>query len=171
MYKRQRSGRIATLKDKLSAAVAALSPEAVQRLKLKAEEVDRKKCAADAAAKISFATDPLPEIGEAAWRELWEAARRYSAAAIPDSEFPVIDRKDAVCVLCQQALDADAKDRLRRFEAFVSDDMAKQAELAATSLNAAVEKVRLLGLDSDGLQEQLKDCLLYTSTLPTTNSV
>ena len=87
-----------------------------------------------------FSGDPLAGIGEHAWRELWEAARRYSTFVLPGLGFPVVTGEDAVCVLCQQPLAADAKDRLQRFERFIRDDTAAQAAKARQALNAAVTK-------------------------------
>lgn len=154
---RTHAGRIENLRKKLEEAEAALSDQAIEKLKELAVDADHKSKAAEAAAKMSFADDPLPEIGETVWRELWGAARRYSAVAYPDRDFPVVDSDDAVCVLCQQPLGDEAKDRLRRFEDYVADETAKRAEQAKTALRAAIEKLEALGLQDEGLRDHMKD--------------
>ncbi len=90
--------RIDNLRKKL--VEAALSEQVIEKLKELVADAGRK---ANAAAKMSFADGPLPEIGEAVWRKLWEAVRRYSAVAYP-GDFPDVVSDDAVCVLCQQPL-------------------------------------------------------------------
>ncbi len=154
---RTRAGRIESLRASLQAATEALSDEAVVAIKALAEDSTTKAKAAQVAAQTNFADDPLTKIGEPVWRQLWEAARNYSAVSFPDGDFPVTDSEDAVCVLCQQPLQDDAKDRLSRFEQFVRDDSARQATTAKDAIQKAVQKVRELGILGDALREQLKD--------------
>ncbi len=154
---RTRAGRIASLQKTIAEGSKALSDSAIASIKSLADDAMTKAKAAKVAAKANFSNEPLSDIGEPVWRELWEAARRYSAVAIPDGEFPVTDTEDAVCVLCQQSLDADAKDRLSRFEDFVRDDSAQQAAKAKTALQNAIKTLDGLGLRNDALGEQLKD--------------
>src|SRR5690606_419439 len=120
-------------------------------------EFDRKTKAAEAAAKLSFSGDPLTGVGEDVWRELWEAARRYSTASYPGREFPIVDGDDAVCVLCQQPLGDAAKERLQRFEQFVSDDTATQAAAARRKLDSAIGAIDALPLRDQVVRDQLKD--------------
>ncbi len=85
--------------------------------------------AADEAARLAsaemFKNEPLQGVGGDPWREMFEAAKRYSTvAAYPQRDFPVID-PDSVCVLCQQSLSDDAKNRLRRFQDFIEQDIAR----------------------------------------------
>ncbi|TWU40029.1 hypothetical protein Q31b_33730 [Novipirellula aureliae] len=134
-----------------------LSDEAIIVIKTLATDAAVKAKAARAAASMNFNDDPLDEIGEPVWRELWEAARRFSTVAIPDADFPVTETDDTVCVLCQQTLDDDAKDRLKRFEKFVRDDSAQQSAKAAITLTNAVDALEELDLRGEGLREQLKD--------------
>lgn len=86
--------------------------------------------AAIAAAGDLFAAEPLPDVGSEVWRALWEAARDYSTQkAYPELAFPVVSDA-ARCVLCQQELDAEAADRMARFEKFVKDETRRKEELA-----------------------------------------
>jgi len=130
---RNRGRRIGALAATLRQALGALSDDSLAALRGLATDFNRKTKAAEAAAKLSFSDDPLVGVGDDVWRELWDAARRFSTVAYPDREFPVVEGDDAVCVLCQQPLGDAAKDRLERFERFVSDDTATQAATATAS--------------------------------------
>lgn len=71
----------------------------------------------------------LPGTGGTVWKELWEAARRYSSIAYPGDAFPVVH--DGVsCVLCQQLIAGNARTRLQRFEQFVQDDTQTRLRVA-----------------------------------------
>ena len=83
--------------------------------------------AADLASRKTFANEPLSEVGSDVWKQLWRAAEQYSKVAYPDHDFPHTT-DSAVCVLCQQTLGADAVDRLGRFQQFVMDMTAQEAE-------------------------------------------
>lgn len=154
---RVQAGRITTLGRSLAAAEKALSDEALEAIKALARDAAVKTKAAQVAAAMNFNDDPLDGIGEPVWRALWEAARRYSTDAIPDTEFPATDTENAVCVLCQQPLAEDAKDRLERFEKFVRDDSAQQATKATAALTTAVTALDRLDLQGEGTREQMKD--------------
>jgi hypothetical protein len=154
---RNRSRRIGVLAATLRQGLALLSDEALSKLRGLAGEFHRKAKAAEAAAKVNFSGDPLTGVGDDVWRELWNAARRYSAVTYPDREFPVIGGDDAVCVLCQQPLADSAKDRLQRFETFVSDDTATQAATAKRMLDSAIMEIGALPLRDQATSEQLQD--------------
>lgn len=122
---RQKLIRQATKLESLIAQV-----ERVDRLlgedSLRAAEIERERLnalekAADLDAKV-FESEPLPGAGSSPWKELWEAARRFSKVlAYRDSRFPVITM-GARCVLCHQTLGDDARERLAQFEQFVQAD-------------------------------------------------
>ncbi|MFT4010835.1 MAG: hypothetical protein QM655_12435, partial [Nocardioidaceae bacterium] len=91
--------------------------------------VDLREAAKIASAK-DFDAEPLPGVGSATWRALWEAARQYSTTeAYHEHDFPVTT-DDAVCVLCQQPLSPDGSDRLTRFDAFIKDTTSRDADAA-----------------------------------------
>lgn len=97
------------------------------------------KQAADAASQKSFSTDPnlLPGVGSGPWKQLWEAARNYSAqAAYPGMDYPVAEEssgKEPLCVLCHQPLSEDACKRFQGFEEFVRGDVTSRARVAESS--------------------------------------
>ncbi|MBN0210602.1 hypothetical protein JTL40_33830, partial [Pseudomonas aeruginosa] len=76
---------------------------------------------------------------------LFNAARESSTStAYPEQAFPVTG-EGAVCVLCQQELTPEAKDRLERFDRYIRDKAAEAAQLAR---NAWKQIVRNVGQES-----------------------
>lgn len=87
----------------------------------------------------------LPGTGESAWKTLFEAARKFSTEkAYPDRTFPNTE-EGAVCVLCQQPL-ADEGERLKRFEQYIQDDVAKNAAEKREQLAATVQRLEAASL-------------------------
>jgi energy-coupling factor transporter ATP-binding protein EcfA2 len=128
--KLRRFGVLCDKGNQLSSVIAA--EQQVKLKELHGEWLTRKQTA-ELAATALFKDDPLPNVGGAAWKALWEAARWYSQnGAYVGQEFPVtVD--EAHCVLCQQTLDAEAKERLARFESFVTDDTKQQEHRALSN--------------------------------------
>jgi len=130
--------------DELAAIVAngskVADDAALESILTKFEDWRVKKDAAELAAKLSFDGEPLPQVGGDVWRRLWTAARAYSATAYPQAAFPVVDNA-AKCVLCQQELGPEAADRLARFETYVQDTTATEAESAQLVVEAAIREL------------------------------
>jgi energy-coupling factor transporter ATP-binding protein EcfA2 len=99
-----------------------------------------RKTATEDAQKV-FGQAPLSGIGEDSWKKLWEHARTYSTeVAYKDAAFPKTDA-GALCVLCQQELNPDAKLRLKAFEEFVKGRLESEAVAAQTGLTALLDAV------------------------------
>ena len=162
---RNRGRRIGALATTLRRALGLLSDYALAGLRDLAAEFQRKAQAAEVAAKVSFSKDPLIGVGDDIWRELWEAARRFSAVAYADRDFPVTEGKDVVCLLCQQPLADSAKDRLKRFEEFVADDTATQAAKAKRTLDLAIGAIDELSLRDQATCDQLQDVAVAHAAL------
>lgn len=77
----------------------------------------------------------------------------------------MVQGDDAVCVLCQQRLADVAKDRLERFERFVSDDTATQAAAAKYAVDSAVELIDALALRDQVTRDQLQEVEIANATL------
>ena len=101
------------------------------------DECTTKSAAAKLASDTLFAASPLPKIGEATWRYLWEAARKYSnEAAYPERQFPDAAPHQDLCVLCQQPLGAEAVARLTTFEGFVKGTTKAEEDVALRTYSA-----------------------------------
>ena len=119
-----------------------VSDEAVTRLVTLQRTYQTAKAAASAAAGDLFADEPLAEIGSDAWRSLWEAARLYSQeGAYVDLPFPVT-RDGALCVLCQQELNAEASIRLQRFERFIKDKTKRLEDAAEKAYRSRLREMK-----------------------------
>lgn len=126
---------------KIDTAASWVSEAAIAKLR----ELDDSTLAAlqaETAAAEAFRAGEtlLPGTGDAVWKELFEAARRYSTTvAYSDHPFPHTG-EDASCVLCQQSL-TDGKARLTRFEEYIKQDAAKTAAAKRLAITAAIQKI------------------------------
>lgn len=126
----------------LAQAAQEMTDEKVQTLlKMIGDASSLSKASAVAATEL-FSGEPLEGVGSAEWTHLFESAREYSCThAYPDKSFPPHGDEDR-CVLCQQPLDADARQRLIGFEAHVKGDVAQkaaQSQMAVDVLQAQYE--------------------------------
>ncbi len=123
--------------DALAAVLAKTADTPLSHVLAQAEDARDKRAAANLAADAAFSGARLPGVGEGAWRNLWEAARRYSTGvANAGHSFPP-DTTDAHCVLCHQPLSASALVRMHVFEQFVKADTQKLAEEAEHGFRTA----------------------------------
>ncbi|MDX8126773.1 hypothetical protein QLH52_05735 [Methylomonas sp. OY6] len=123
-----------------------------------------KKLAADTAADKVFSSSHLDGIGSDVWKELWEAARSYSiAAAYKELDYPNVS-DDSRCVLCNQTLSQDAKDRLVSFESFVKGELQLAFKIAdkrykricklLNGLNIPIDQFLKTRIDATGIQQE-----------------
>lgn len=115
--------------------------------------------AATLAANETFNSSPLKGVGEAEWRILWEAARKFSAeSAYPEKNYPNLE-EEALCVLCLQPYSQDAKGRLGAFDAFVKSDVeatAKRSEEEFDTLSKSLRHALVSSRNYKGDLEVLK---------------
>lgn len=109
--------------SELMDASARLSDERIQGIGELRGRLDEVAAAEHALATKAFARQRFANTGEAAWRDMWDAARRFveaGGATFPD------DGRDAACPLCQRAFDKSTRQRVSKFEEFVSSDLRSQ---------------------------------------------
>jgi len=159
--------RVEGLIKKIDAAAAWVSDAAIAKLKELDDSTVAALLAEKAAAEAFRAGETLlPGTGDAVWKELFEAARRYSTTvAYPGHSFPHTG-EDASCVLCQQPL-GEGKDRLQRFEDYIKQDAAKTAAAKRLAISGAIQKITgapiAIGLDEAAENELLE----FSKDLPT----
>jgi len=157
---RLRAQRIQGLVDRIAIAVDAVTDVEANALKKICHESEVASHAETVAASAFRAGEILLSgTGDAVWKTLFDAARRYSTeAAYPGEKFPKIDA-GAKCPLCQQAFDQAAEDRMKRFESFIQQDAAKLAADKRQQRDAAIQKLArvslVFGLDA-ALAEELR---------------
>ena len=112
--------------------------------------------AADLLAR-SFDSEPLPGVGTSPWKVLWESAKRFSEEhAYPAQAFPTLE-DNGRCVLCQETLGAEGRDRLSRFERFVKDDTQVRFDEARRPYDRQVESLHNLRISPDTVVSDQKD--------------
>ena len=126
------------LKLHVVAANEGLSEAVFGELEAARRTARRRRGVADHQAERMSSGLPLAGVGSDSWRELWEAARRYSEArAYPESPFPVV-AEPCHCVLCQQELDVAAATRLAEFAALAEGKLERDAALAEQAVEELV---------------------------------
>jgi energy-coupling factor transporter ATP-binding protein EcfA2 len=124
---RKTKGYLADFLAALKELEGGLSDESFAVLTAARAAAKTKRQAADVDAKKAFENPLLDGIASESWRLLWEQARLYSEGeAYQEKPFPNVGEQ-ALCVLCQQPLDEDAKQRFIRFEAFVKSGLKAEA--------------------------------------------
>jgi energy-coupling factor transporter ATP-binding protein EcfA2 len=150
------SEKLGALRTHLKSLDAAMGSEGLARLREYQAAVTTLEDAAMLLAR-SFESEPLPGVGSPLWKELWEAARRFSKQhAYPAQEFPFLG-EECRCSLCQQPLEAPARDRLVRFEEFVRNDTQIRLQDAKRTYEQAIVVLRGLAVTPDVIATNLKD--------------
>lgn len=129
------------LQSDLASLASALDAKAIAGAAERHRDLAEARSAADVAAR-RFADQALPEVGSGPWRALWEAAERYAEHV--HQQLPA-EHDPAHCPLCQQQLDAEARERLTSFRAFVADDVNARRDRLAEEAEEA--NARLPNLD------------------------
>ncbi|MDP1930501.1 MAG: AAA family ATPase [Gammaproteobacteria bacterium] len=139
--KRNRKRQIDNLVRSVQAASNATSSSACAEIQVLKKSARDNRQRATEAAKVHTASAILDGIGTETWISLWEAARSYSIeSAYVDQQFPVTD-KEALCVLCHQSLNSDARKRLQDFESYVQGKMEADARLAESTYQKALAAI------------------------------
>lgn len=113
--------------------------------------------AARLASLETFDDQPLSGVGSDTWRALWEAAREFSLTeAYPGQHFPMTDIGKA-CLLCQQPLTETAANRLRRFETFIANATARDADQHEQEFSSAKTALSKLQILPEEVEQALRD--------------
>jgi hypothetical protein len=145
--------------------VAALTPEKTADRAALGAAARTARSAATIAAANTFEDEPLDGVGSDTWRLLWQSARNYSVTeAYPAQDFPVTT-DGAHCVLCQQTLDEPARDRLGRFERYMTDTTERDARSAEALFATSVFEVRALVFASAELAAQVGAVKAHDATV------
>lgn len=143
-----------------------------------------KRKSANEAAQLTFKNSPLDGIGQPTWLAMWEQARNFSVLhAYPNNHFPHTT-DSARCVLCQQELLPDAKERMNTFEAFITNGLEKNAKQAEIIYKKKQEKyvklpdltdwnsrLNILKMDEESSKKILLNISNRKSSLDTATSV
>jgi len=147
---RLRARRIAAIATNAAMKGQLVDQKTITKLKTLSDSYRIAQAAAALAAKqFKEAENLLPGTGGESWKELFEAARKFSIESHPDKEFPALGA-NASCPLCQQPL-AEGAVRLMRFEAFIQEEAEKTSQTRRHALYAEykpfIDHVLTLNLD------------------------
>ncbi|MEN5206962.1 AAA family ATPase [Stenotrophomonas terrae] len=135
--------RLTKLAENMSELADGLDDEKAEVLVTARKTATEKRQAATAYSTSFINGMPLKGVGEAVWETLWEAAKAYSInSAYPDHAHPNVG-DGARCVLCQQPLESEGKQRLTSFEQHLNATLqteAKAAEETLITLTSALPK-------------------------------
>ena len=152
-----RRQRAEVLVERICACVEDLGDASIEELFRKSEQARGKHQAAESLQRQTFEAQPLAETGSEAWRELWDAAARFSTRyAYPDHGFPFTD-DDARCVLCQQELSDDGKQRLSGFRAFLASSVQRDYEKSLASFGERLSHVSSVTIQDSASVEALRE--------------
>lgn len=124
---RRFAGGLRILEDELASLEEPLSDENVEAL----ESAFKKLAAAEKASKLAAAIlqedgHALPGTGTEPWEILVRSAMTFATEQVhPGRDFPG-PPDDPKCVLCQQSLSSEAKERLEHFVTFIETDAQRQ---------------------------------------------
>ncbi len=124
----------------LRSAYKMVDEESCKRFQVLKQNAHLKRMIATEAIQKNGELSKLDGVGSETWRDLWEAARKYSIAeAYKGESFPKTD--GAKCVLCHQDLDKEAQERLKSFEEFVKSSLESDAKQSEEQLKKAIENL------------------------------
>jgi energy-coupling factor transporter ATP-binding protein EcfA2 len=152
----RQSEKLIALRSHIESLDAAMGSVALAEIQEHAAAV---KSLGEAGALLarSFESEPLPGVGSAPWKVLWEAAERFSKEqAYPDHDFPFLTN-ECRCVLCQQPLEAQSRDRLLRFDEFARNDILVRLRDAKGAYEQKVKPLRELTVSPEVTANNLKD--------------
>lgn len=139
--KQKRINQLEILVGQVKAASLAVSKDSVNDLeKLERVAVQKRNIAMQAAEVIMNETS-FEGFGSDTWRAMWQAARKYSEqCAYPGQGYPVVEEA-AKCVLCEQLLGEAAKQRLVKFESYITGQLESEATAAEKDYQDALGKL------------------------------
>ena len=148
--------KLEALASHLKSVENALGGEAVETFDADLKTLVSLERAAETLAQ-ELASEPVSGAGSSPWKQLWEAARRFSQeVAYPDADYPNV-AEEASCVLCHQDLAPESKDRLSRFEKFVQDDTQTRLRAAKDAWDRGVGAIQRLQVVPEAVSGHLKD--------------
>lgn len=160
-----RAGRFKALTRHLKEVEATLSAEAVTGAFDARAEVRRKSKEAKRIRDATLPVGVLAGTGSEPWKELWEAARRFSQEQAYQSQaFPVVD-DGAHCVLCQRGLDDASALRFRQFEAFVVSTAERELRQVAETFARMRSQLLAVNTTTEAVEEMLKEVRLENEAL------
>lgn len=123
----------------ITSATKLTSSDCEQEFKKLEECALQKRAIAEQAAAAIREETNFDGFGSDTWKAMWQAAQKYSEkSAYPDDTFPVV-KEGAKCILCEQDISETAKQRLIKFEGYVTGTLEASATAAETILKNTID--------------------------------
>ena len=154
---RSRAGQLSALARNFSTIAAGLSDSRIKESVNIRQKVLKAERAVEETRKQIRQDVVLPETGSKKWRTMWNAAKEFIEDT-PDHEFPDLS-SEAICALCQQPLEALARERYIRFAEFMKGEA--QTELEGAHL---AQKTNLIALNALPIESTITQDLVNLVT-------
>ena len=148
--------RYKTITAELSKLEKFLSNENLSRVIRIKEDYNSKRDSYLIAKESNKGVDPVAGVGSESWKLLWETAKKFAITEVHPlvSIYPA-DESLKSCVLCQQPLVPEAKDRLLRFNKFVSDETSQQFSRSQSQLDEFINEISGIDVSTSNTYEEL----------------
>ena len=155
-----RAGRVEKLINYLTAAEEILSDTEILDLSKAYNQMNSAKHDYERLHKTTWQSQPLNLTGSAKWRALWNNAKIFSEeSAYPEHTFPFTGEKSR-CVLCQQFLDKEAKNRLKQFQKALQKNAQDYYDREMDDYNNKYERINGIANWRDSGDETLEEIKL-----------
>lgn len=152
---RRQKHRFNQFRADLCFLASSLSKSAIKTLQNTWQSMKSAQKAAQLASEKAFSKEPLAGTGNNVWRIMFDAAKKFSEEyAYPEKAFPFTG-EGSRCLLCQQYLDEEGKDRLARFWEFIQQDTAITASKMKIAFKEQLGKLERLNLKPEDRDPQL----------------
>jgi len=142
--------RFKILKEKYEQIENAYSKEKIDFIVKIVNDYKELEEAIDEISKKTFSDLPIEGIGNTTWKHLWESARKFIDEIKGENVFPETD-ENAICPLCLQILDDDAKKRFLDFEEYVKKDIQSKFDTKREELNKEKQKYESLDINFNSI--------------------
>lgn len=160
-----RGDRIRLLSNQLKQADALLSEKGIAELFAVKMDVANKSGHAERLRKVTFPSTLLAGTGSEHWASMWKAAETFSMEhAYPAHAFPNTAH-DARCVLCQQGLAQDARERLQNFQSFVISAAEKELIEARQHYQVLQRRITDLTVSPEGFHSHIEELRIESDDL------
>lgn len=129
-----------TLKVEISKCSALISNSEVKKLKTMHDTKKQKAEEAELAANNLSSGLPISNIGSNAWRQMLAYAREFATEVAVDENASDLSEAE-FCMLCQQSLNDDARQRMKKFDDYIIGRAVEESKKAEEVYNNRVQDI------------------------------
>mgnify|MGYP004686518485 CR=1 FL=1 len=98
----------------------------------------------------------ISKTGSDNWKKMWSAAVKFSQESTSESSDTII--ADGKCILCQQDLSKDARERIAEFYKYMTSTAIKKSEKAHSTFETTVEQLKTIysGINIEQIESVLR---------------